>query len=60
MVDIRAFTEQADGSALVTIELTYDELVTFAKAGIINALTSIAESAIVEPDDEVSDENSSI
>jgi hypothetical protein len=55
MVDIRAFTEQADGSALVTIELTYDELVTFAKAGIIHALTSIAESAIVECNDEGSD-----
>ena len=61
MVDIIKFEDQEDGGALITIDLTHDELVTFAKVGIVHALTLIAEDAIIKHGDTGDgDEDSSV
>lgn len=42
MVEIVKFDEQEDGSAIITIDLTADEVISFAKIGLLKTLLDVA------------------
>lgn len=46
MIDIQEWKEHEDGSATFTIEMDYDELVTFAKEGVMSTITNAAREIV--------------